>query len=102
MTIDIWDLETYLYDSGVYTNGLRNTGESAHMDSMWTVTNYDKLVPALLKIKDKYTPEQWIKMADDALSSGYISPNSALLGYEIYRTILGRNRLDELRKEKNE
>lgn len=98
---DLWDLESYLYNHNVYTNGLRDTNESAHMDSMFTITNYDRLVPALLEIKDKYTPKEWEKIANDALSFGYLSPNSALLGYEIYRTILGRNRLDELRR-KNE
>lgn len=100
MAINIWELEDYLQNCGVYTNAFSN--KPAHMDSYLTLTNYNILVPALLKIKDKWTLEQWIEIANDALAFGYLSPNSALLGYEIYHTILGRNRLDELRKEKNE
>jgi hypothetical protein len=86
--MNTWELEDYLQDEGVYTNGLY--GGFSHMDSYMTITNYDKLIPALIKIKDKFTLVEWGEMAEEFIYQGYISPNSFLLGKQIQHTILGK------------
>jgi hypothetical protein len=97
--LDTWEVEDYLQEEGVYVNA--HSGKMAHMDSYMTITLYNKLVPALLKIKDKYTPKQWEEMAENWLHPSAFCPNQRLLGYEVYRTILGRNRLEEIKHENN-
>jgi hypothetical protein len=83
---DFWEFEDYLDSKNVYINGI--DGRTAHMDSYMTITDYNKLIPALQEIKERYTHNQWIEFHKYFNYMSYLSPNAGILASVIERLFI--------------
>ncbi len=60
---------------------------NAHMDAYNTTTDYKRLEEWWQSNKDKFTPDEWIEIAEYELGNQKLSPNAALLGLFIQNKI---------------
>lgn len=72
-----WEIEDSLQNYGVYQNMF--DGRNSHMDSYGTLTDYVKLQEWWKENKDKYSVEEWRKVALYEKGHAYISPNASQL-----------------------
>lgn len=76
---DIVEIEDELQLAHVFYNGLRGKDHSSHMDSYMSLINWEKLEEMWAKLKDRFSQEQWVEIANYWRGQGYISPNSSVL-----------------------